>query len=171
MTSEEKLRDQYLKEMFPASKSMFREGKKGSSATLEFGSEQAAADAMNNYNGQHKLDFEMIKVNEDNIIEEGFSTVKLVDGLPGYWQKPELLADETREVYIRHFAQDLINNIDRYVRGVELGPTPLEQQIKTGAVVLDGNAGYEDYNAKHSSGCFSKSRMDHDVPTFPSHVY
>ena len=142
VTSEEKLRDQYLKEMFPASKSMFREGKKGSSATLEFGSEQAAADAMNNYNGQHKLDFEMIKVNEDNIIEEGFSTVKLVDGLPGHWQKPELLADETREVYIRHFAQDLINNIDRYVRGVELGPTPLEQQIKTGAVVLDGNAGY-----------------------------
>ena len=62
VTSEEKLRDQYLKEMFPASKSMFREGKKGSSATLEFGSEQAAADAMNNYNGQHKLDFEMINI-------------------------------------------------------------------------------------------------------------
>ena len=67
----------------------------------------------------------MINVNEDKIIEEGFSTVKLVDSLSGHWQKPELLADETREVYIRHFAQDLINNIDRYVRGVELGPTPL----------------------------------------------
>ena len=52
VTSEEKLRDQYLEEMFPASKSMFRQGKKDSSATLEFGSEQEATDAMNNYKGR-----------------------------------------------------------------------------------------------------------------------
>ena len=142
VTSQEKLGDQFLREMFPASTSMFRRDKISSSATLEFGSEQEAADAMNNYNGSYELDFELISAKQDKLIEEGFSTVNLVDSLPNHWRKPDLLADETRELYIRHFAQDLINNINSYVRGEEIGPTPLEPQIKTGAVVLDGGAGY-----------------------------
>ena len=74
-------------------------------------------------------------------------SVAIASGLPSHWNDPKLLVDENRRYIYDHLFQ-INDGINRKVCDYPLHPseTPFYDQINTGAVILDGVAGWRQDN-------------------------